>query len=254
MPDKVLILGGTGEGAAAARRLAASGVEIVNSLAGRVEPLPDLPGTLRVGGFGGAAGLAAYLAKEGITRVIDATHPFAAAISRHARQACADLGLPLERIERPLWAKHPGDRWHWANDAAMAARMAPKLGRRILLTVGAGGLAAFARANGPLYVIRLIEAPDRLAFRDYRIVLGRGPFSLSDELALMRAFGIDLLVTKASGGMATEAKITAARRLKIPVLLIRRPPSDPLSITPAMTRMRMIKYDRITSRHQGARA
>jgi precorrin-6A/cobalt-precorrin-6A reductase len=108
----------------------------------------------------------------------------------------------------------------------MAARMAPKLGRRILLTVGAGSLAAFSKVGGPLYVVRLIDAPKRLPFRDCRIVLGRGPFALADELALMQAFGIDLLVTKASGGAATQAKITAAHRLKIPVLLIRRPAPD----------------------------
>jgi precorrin-6A/cobalt-precorrin-6A reductase len=223
MPDKILILGGTSEGATAARRLAASGAAVVTSFAGRVESLPDLPGAVRVGGFGGVAGLSAYLETEGITRVIDATHPFAAAISRHARIACAALGLPLERLERPLWAKHPGDRWHWAEDVKMAARMAPTLGRRIFLTVGAGMVGAFAKAGGPLYVIRLIAAPSRLPLRDYRIVLGRGPFSLVDELALMRTFHIDLLVTKASGGAATEAKITGARKLGLPVLLIRRP-------------------------------
>jgi len=225
MPDKILILGGTGEGRAAARRLVASGAQVISSFAGRLDALPDVPGRVRVGGFGGAAGLAAYLAEEGITRVIDATHPFAAAMSHHARQACADLGLPLERIERPLWPKHPGDRWHWADDAAMAARMAPKLGRRILLTLGAGGLPAFAKVGGPFYLVRLIEAPGRVALPHHQVVLGRGPFAVGDEIALMRYFRIDLLVSKASGGLATQAKITAARRLKIPVVLIRRPKS-----------------------------
>lgn len=223
MPDKILILGGTGEGAAAARRLTAGGTQVITSFAGRIGTLPDVPGRVRVGGFGGVQGLTDYLAAEGITRVIDATHPFATAISRHARAACAALGLPLERLDRPHWTKHPGDRWHWADDMAMAARMAPKLGRRILLTVGAGSLAVFAKSGGPLYVVRLIEAPRRLPLRDYRVILGRGPFSLADEMALMRIFRIDLLVTKASGGPATEAKIAAARRLRIPVLLIRRP-------------------------------
>jgi precorrin-6A/cobalt-precorrin-6A reductase len=106
----------------------------------------------------------------------------------------------------------------------MAVRMTPKLGRRVLLTVGAGEVAAFARAGGPLYVVRLIEAPRRLPLPAYRIVLGRGPFAVADERALMRFFAIDLLVTKASGGAATEAKIIAARQLGIPVVMIRRPP------------------------------
>ncbi len=223
MPDKILILGGTAEAAAAAHRLTAEGTQVVTSLAGRLRHHAVLPGETRSGGFGGIDGLAAYLEAAAITRVIDATHPFATTISAHARAACARLGLPLERLVRPSWQKHPGDRWHWAADMAMAARMAAATGRRILLTVGAGEMAAFARFGGPLYVVRLIEPRGRLAFPRHRLVLGRGPFGLADELALMRAFAIDLVVTKASGGVATEAKLTAARRLKIPVILVRRP-------------------------------
>lgn len=223
MPDRVLVLGGTAEGVAVARRLSDAGVEVITSLAGRLAASPDPPGRVRVGGFGGPAGLMDFLSAEGITRVIDATHPFAATISRHAVLACRRLGLPLERVVRPEWAAHPGDRWHWADDLAMAARMAPRLGRRILLTVGAGGVAAFTRSGGPFYLVRLIEPPPRLALPRYEVVLGRGPFTVAGELALMRAYAIDLVITKASGGVATEAKIIAARRLGIPVLMIRRP-------------------------------
>lgn len=223
MPDRALILGGTTEGAATARRLAEAGVDVVTSFAGRVTDLPGLPGQVRVGGFGGVDGFVEYLRAEGITRVVDATHPFAVTISQHARLACARLGIPLQRLERPIWRKHPGDRWHWATDLDMAARMVRKLGRRVLLTVGAGAVAPFAKAGGPHYVVRLIDPPRRLALPRYSIVLGRGPFHLSDELALLRAFHIDLLVTKASGGTATEAKITAARMLGIPVVLVKRP-------------------------------
>lgn len=228
MRDRILILGGTGEAAGLAARLAAEGAEVITSLAGRLSHLPVLAGAVRVGGFGGVEGLVAYLQREGITRVIDATHPFAATISAHAEAACRQLGLPLERLARPLWAKHPGDRWHWAGDMAMAARLAARLGRRVLLTVGAGEVAAFAKTGGPSYVVRLIEAPRRrLPLRDYRVVLGRGPFRLEGEIVLMRRFRIDLLVTKASGGPATEAKIIAARKLGIPVVMVRRPQRIP---------------------------
>ena len=158
-----------------------------------------------------------------MTRVIDATHPFAAVISAHAAAACAALGLPLERLERPSWSKHPGDRWHWAGDLEMAARMAPRLGRRIFLTVGAASVEPFARFGGPFYLLRLVEPPARLAWPRCAVVIGRGPFGVEQELALMRRFAVDLLVTKASGGAATEAKIVAARRLALPVLLVRRP-------------------------------
>lgn len=223
MPDKILILGGTAEAARLARRLTEDGETVITSLAGRLTTVPPLAGQVRVGGFGGVAGLTAWLSRQAVTRVIDATHPFAAVISTHAAAACAALGLPLQRLERPPWAKHPGDRWHWADDLEMAARMAPRLGRRVFLTVGAGSLAPFARFGGPFYLVRLVEPPVQLAFPQAALLLGRGPFEVEDEMALMRRFAVDLLVTKASGGAATEAKIIAARRLALPVLLVRRP-------------------------------
>lgn len=225
MPVKVLLLGGTAEGAALARRLAADpSIKLIVSFAGRVAQLPDLPGDIRIGGFGGAEGLADFLINEEVSKVIDATHPFAATISAHAQEACARVGIPLERLERPCWPRRPGDLWHWADDMVMAARMAASLGRRVLLTVGKGSLEPFIRHGGPHYVVRLIDPPaGALGFANASIILGRGPFSLADELALMQRFQVDLLVSKASGGAATEAKLTAARMLKVPVILVRRP-------------------------------
>jgi precorrin-6A/cobalt-precorrin-6A reductase len=224
--ERILILGGTAEAAALAARLVCEqpGVDVITSLAGRLASPPDLPGVVRVGGFGGVAGMIDYLRTERIGRVVDATHPFAATISAHAEQACAALGIPLERIGRPMWTKHPGDRWHWADDMAMAARMVASMSRRAFLTVGAQELAPFAAHGGPFYLIRLIEEPRRpLPFRHYSLVRGRGPFTVAEESALLRIFAIDLLVSKASGGAATGAKITAARRLGIPVVLVKRP-------------------------------
>jgi precorrin-6A/cobalt-precorrin-6A reductase len=225
MRDKTLILGGTAEAAALARRLVCKGVPVVTSLAGRLAAPPELAGEVRSGGFGGVDGLVDYLRGAGIRQVVDATHPFATTISAHAVEACDRLGLPLERLARPVWAKHPGDRWLFADDMAMAARLTARLaaGRAVLLTVGAGELAPFARFGGPHYVIRLIEPRGRLPFPRHELVLGRGPFTMAQELTLMRAFGIVLVVTKASGGAATEAKLAAARRLAIPVLMVRRP-------------------------------
>ena len=225
MPVKVLLLGGTAEGASLARRLAADpSVKLIVSFAGRVAQLPDLPGDIRIGGFGGIEGLADFLINEEVSKVIDATHPFAATISAHAAQACARVGIPLERLERPCWPRRPGDLWHWADHMEMAARMAASLGRRVLLTVGKGSLTPFTRHGGPHYIVRLIDPPaGALGFASASIILGRGHFSLADELALMRRFDVDLLVTKASGGAATEAKLTAARILRRPVILVKRP-------------------------------
>ena len=220
---RVLILGGTAEAAALARALAArDGVELVTSLAGRAG-IPDLPGTVRVGGFGGAAGLESYLRAERIDRVIDATHPFAARISAQAEAACRTAGVARLVLARPDWPRLPEDRWTLVDGIAEAAARLPDLGRRAFLTVGAGEVAGFAGVRGVWLLVRLLQ--DRvLPLADYRVIAGRPPFTIEAEQALMQDHAIHVLVTKASGGDATSAKIAAARRLNLPVLMIRRPP------------------------------
>jgi precorrin-6A/cobalt-precorrin-6A reductase len=164
--------------------------------------------------------------------VVDATHPFAATISANAALACARTGRPRLCLLRPLWLRHPDDRWHEAADAADAARLLPELGRRALLTLGHRDLAAFAGLDGVRLVVRTIEPP-AVPLAALHLT-ARGPFTLADELALFRAHGIDVLVTKASGGAATYAKIEAARLLGLPVLMLRRPPPPPGETVPAV--------------------
>lgn len=221
---RTLILGGTGEAAALARALA--GRDVVTSLAGRTATLPDLPGRVRIGGFGGADGLREFLRVEGIGAVVDATHPFAARISAHAAKACAALGVPRLVLARPAWEKVPGDTWIEVDTMAEAAAGLPALGRRAFLTVGSQEAAAFAAVTGVHFVVRLVApAPPPLA--GCTVVTGRGPFSEAGETALLRAHRIDVVVSKASGGDATSPKIAAARGLAVPVLMIRRPPPPP---------------------------
>jgi precorrin-6A/cobalt-precorrin-6A reductase len=221
---RLLILGGTGEAAALAHAVAERlpHVDLTSSLAGRAG-VPELPGRVRVGGFGGAEGLAAWLKAEAVDAVVDATHPFATRISAQAETACAAAGVPLARLERPDWAEQPGDRWHRVADLAAAARLLPSLARRAFLTVGAGGVAAFAGVRGVWFLVRLL-APAALPLDDYKVVVGRGPFSPDAEAELMRNHRIDVLVTKAAGGAATAAKIEAARRLRLPVVMVERQP------------------------------
>lgn len=214
----ILILGGTTEANALARALA--GRDVVTSLAGRTDQVPDLPGRMRVGGFGGPQGLADFLRAERIAAVIDATHPFAAGITAHAAQACATMGVPRLMLVRPQWDQVPGDCWIEAENMADAAQRLPGLGQRAFLTVGVQELAVFAAVPG-FKLARLIQARDLPGFT---LVAARGPFAESDEIALMTAHAIDVVVTKQSGGAATYAKIAAARALGIPVLMIRRPP------------------------------
>jgi precorrin-6A/cobalt-precorrin-6A reductase len=224
---RILILGGTAEAVALAAACAdRSDLEVISSLAGRTRT-PNLPpGTVRRGGFGGPAGLARFLAERGIGRVIDATHPFAAQIGAHAEEACRRVGVARLRLLRPPWRAQPGDRWLEVADLAAAARALPDLGRRVFLTVGQRDLEAFAGLD-LWFLVRTIEPPGPLPLRHAQWLAGRGPFALEDEVRLLREHRIEVLVSKASGGDATAAKLIAARRLGLPVIMIQRPPPPP---------------------------
>ena len=223
----LLILGGTAEAVGLAAACAARpGLEVISSLAGRTRTPALPPGEVRIGGFGGASGLARFLAERGIDRVIDATHPFAARIGAHAEEACRDARVPRLRLLRPPWIREPGDHWVEVADLAEAGRRLPELGRRVFLTVGHQDLGAFTGLD-LWFLVRTIEPPGALPLRHGEWLAGRGPFALEDELALLRTQGIDVLVTKASGGAATYAKIAAARQLGMPVVMVRRPPPPP---------------------------
>ncbi len=220
----VLILGGTGE----ARELAALLVErgdrrVVSSLAGRVAR-PRLPvGELRIGGFGGPAGLARWLRGERIGAVVDATHPFAEQISANAAIACAELGVPLLRLQRPGWSAGEGDDWHWVDTLDEAATLLPAAGARVFLTTGRQGLAAFAGIDDAFFLIRCVDPPEVELPPHHELLLDRGPYTVGAELALIDEHRLDVLITKDSGGALTAAKLTAARERGLPVIVIRRP-------------------------------
>jgi len=222
---RLLILGGTTEASALARHIAGRrDLSPVLSLAGRTRNPVTPPIPYRTGGFGGVGGLKAYLTETGTDAVIDATHPFAAQMSLNAAEACRELKLPLVQFTRAPWRPVEGDRWLPVPDMAAAARALGTIPRRVLLTVGGLQLAAFAAAPQHRYVIRTIDPPEAAgALPDHRLILARGPFALADEVALMRDERIDVLVTKNSGGNATEAKLEAARTLAIAVVMVERP-------------------------------
>ena len=177
--NRVLILGGTAEAAALARGL--SGVGVITSLAGRTRAPAALPGEVRVGGFGGADGLAAYLEERGITAVVDATHPFAATISRHAEAACRQRPTARLMLARPAWEWLPGDRWIEVDDMAAAVEAIPA-GARVFLTVGRQELAPFAARTDAWMLARVIDPPDE-PIPGITLVTGRGPFDLAAERA-----------------------------------------------------------------------
>jgi precorrin-6A/cobalt-precorrin-6A reductase len=226
MSLKILILGGTAEGRRLAERLARDArFELLLSFAGRTASLvaPGVPH--RVGGFGGAAGLAAFLRQGGFRALLDLTHPFAARISANAVLAAHEADVPLLRLSRPAWHARPGDRWIDAPDMSAAARALGSAARRVFLSIGRLELAAFCAAPQHHYLVRAIDAftlPDPLAHA--RLLLARGPFDLAAERALLERERIELLVSKNSGTDATYAKIEAARALGLPVVMVRRPP------------------------------
>ncbi|MFE1913815.1 cobalt-precorrin-6A reductase [Streptomyces anandii] len=225
MSTHVLVLGGTTEARELAALLAARpGLRVTTSLAGRVSRPGPQAGEVRTGGFGGADGLAAWLRDHRVDAVVDATHPFAEAITRNAAGAAAATGVPLVVLRRPGWRPGPADRWHPAGSPAEAARLLPGLGRRVFLTTGRLGLAAFAPLTGLHFLVRSVEPPEPPMPADTRVLLARGPFTVAGETELLRAHRIDVLVTKDSGGEATAAKLTAARELGLPVVVVGRPP------------------------------
>ncbi len=217
---RVLLLGGTGEARALAARLHPH-LEVISSLAGRV-PDPALPvGEVRIGGFGGTDGLAQWLRANDITAVVDATHPFAATITANAAVAATQVGLPHLVLARPAWPD--GDAIVVASDVEAAAVVARDGYRRVFLTTGRSGTAAF-RDTDAWFLIRAVTAPspDLLPAR-HEILLSRGPYRVDGERELMREHGIDALVTKNSGGDMTRAKLDAAAELGVPVIMVRRP-------------------------------
>ncbi|MGW0148480.1 cobalt-precorrin-6A reductase [Streptomyces sp. NPDC003333] len=223
-PRHILVLGGTTEARELAAALTAhAGVRVTTSLAGRVSRPGAVAGDVRVGGFGGAEGLAAWLRAEHVDTVVDATHPFAASITANAVRAAHTTGVPAVVLRRPGWRPEPGDRWHDAASLADAAALLPGLGRRVLLTTGRLGLAAFAHLDGLRFIVRCVEPPEPPMPAHTDVLLARGPFTVPGETDLLRDHRVDVLVTKDSGGSATAPKLTAARRLGVPVVVVRRP-------------------------------
>ena len=220
---RVLLLGGTAEARELAAALVEDGVAVVSSLAGRVRR-PRLPaGEVRLGGFGGVAGLREALEEYDV--VVDATHPFAATISGSAATACSAAGVPLLRLARPSWAALPGaSRWRWVASSEEAAAAAAEGGGPVFLTTGRQSLQRFLPLLGDARVLaRVVDPVEWQPPASWTVLLARGPYTLDGERSLMRAHDVRVLVTKDSGGDLTLAKLEAAGELGVPVVVVRRP-------------------------------
>lgn len=221
---RILVLGGTTEAGLLAQALARAGVDSVYSYAGRTAAPVAQPIPVRTGGFGGADGLARWLRAEGISHVVDATHPFAATISANAVAACARARVPLVALQRPAWQPEPGDEWTLVPDVAAAVAALPQAPARVFLAIGRQTLAPFAARPQHHFLLRLVDPPDGpLPLPDAVAVIARGPFDLDSDLALLRGHAITHVVAKNAGGAGAAAKLAAARQLRLPVILIDRP-------------------------------
>jgi precorrin-6A/cobalt-precorrin-6A reductase len=225
MPLRVLILGGTAEGRVVSERLAADArYDALISFAGRTESLERPKAKHRVGGFGGSAGLAAFLAEGRFHALVDATHAFAERISANAVEAARVTRMPLVRVERAAWSEVTGDRWTNVANIDEAVAAIGNEPRRVFLTIGRTRVEAFSAAPQHRYWIRTVdpfELPRALAHGE--VIASRGPFSLADEMAFFERNAIEVIVSKNSGTHATYAKIEAARALGIPVIMVQRP-------------------------------
>ncbi|MFY2824643.1 cobalt-precorrin-6A reductase [Ruegeria sp. MALMAid1280] len=219
----LLILGGTTEANALAQTVAEQGIPATYSYAGRVENPRPQPLPVRVGGFGGAKGLASYLRDHAVTHVVDATHPFAAQMSGNAVAACHETGVPHAALTRPAWDAQDGDRWHHVADINGAVDALSGAPQRVFLAVGRMHLEDFAAQPQHHYLLRLVDEPDGLPLPSCDVVVSRGPFTVAEDQALLQQHGIELVVSKNAGGTGARAKLDAARALGVPVLMIDRP-------------------------------
>jgi precorrin-6A/cobalt-precorrin-6A reductase len=228
---RLLILGGTGEAVALAEKAQSQysdRLDVIYSLAGRVKPERIIAATVRVGGFGGGNGLADFLKAEEINLVIDATHPFAVNISANAHDACLSSLTPRLMLNRPSWDMPTEAKYLEAEDMPDAARMLSGLAKRVLVTTGQSQLDALAACPETYFVIRVIEEPaNPPEIKDFTFLCDRPPYSLENEIALMQEHKIDALLTKQSGGKGTVAKIVAAIKRGIPIVMLRRPLPEP---------------------------
>ncbi|WP_294234185.1 cobalt-precorrin-6A reductase [uncultured Sphingomonas sp.] len=219
----ILLLGGTTEASALATALAARGERAVLSYAGRTDHPRAQAIPTRVGGFGGIEGLADHMTREGVTHLVDATHPFAARISTNAIAAAELAGVELLALTRPAWEAGPGDRWIRVADTAGAGAALGGEAARVFLALGRQTIGDFADAAQHFYLLRFVDAADPPALPHHHLVVDRGPFTLAGELVLLRAHRIQMVVAKNAGGSGARAKLEAARELGLRVVMIDRP-------------------------------
>ncbi len=228
---RVLLLGGTAQGRVLASALVQAGFAVTTSLAGRTRTPAPVPGNVRVGGFGGVAGLVTWLRDNKAQLIVNATHPFAAQMSANALAASQRLGLPLLRLSRPSWGERPdSSRWNWVPDHETAANVAASLKGTVFLAVGRQSLPHYFGIPNRV-VARVADATGLAVPDDWVLVESRGPFSLASETEFFDTYGIAVLVAKDSGGPHAEAKLDVCTARGLDVVVVARPISAAVTET-----------------------
>lgn len=219
----ILVLAGTQEAREIAGLLVKRGQHVVTSLAGATRVPRLLEGEMRIGGFGGDAGFRDWLQLHKPTHIIDATHPFAARVSKRSARIAAGLRIPFVQVLRPEWEAKTGDRWIHV-DRPEEAGQHVRSGARVFLATGRSTLEDYACLSECHLICRQIDAPTKpFPFPKGEFLMGRPPFETEDEIALFRELRVDWLIVKNAGGAASTAKLEAARALGLPVLMVKRP-------------------------------
>ncbi|SEM81343.1 precorrin-6A/cobalt-precorrin-6A reductase [Loktanella fryxellensis] len=230
----VLLLAGTQDAAVLADALLVAQVTAVASLARPMPRAMPLALPTRIGGFGDADGFATYLRAAGITKVLDATHPFATRMTARSLAVCRTLGLPYLCLARVPWVAGPGDDWRHVATEAEAATLIPP-GSTVFLGTEHLTLDRFATLAGRRVICRVMDPPTApFPFDGGEFLIGRPPFSVAQERDLFAALGVGWMVVRNAGGEASRTKLTAARDLGIPVVMIRRPPQPDAPVTDDM--------------------
>ncbi len=225
----LVIVGGTGEARRVAELVDHAGAPVTTTLAGRTDAAAPIAGNVRRGGFGSTENMVSWLRQIRATAMLDATHPFAAAMHHRCAEVADVTGLALLRLERPSWITRPDSgTWHLVSDHAAALAAIHR--RPALVTVG----HQHAHAYDDDGVIARMTQPPAVGLAHAEVLVARGPFTHAEELSLFRRRGVATLVTKDSGGWATAAKLDAAAECGVDVVMIRRPPL-PVGVATALT-------------------
>ena len=223
MFENILILGGTREASMIASELVDRGHRVVTSLAGRTRSPKPLKGETRIGGFGGTEGLSEFLRKNEITLLVDATHPYATRISEAASTACEENRVRRLQFLRPPWSPVAGDNWQFVATGEEASKTLPQ-NSVCFLAVGSQHLSPFVTRDDVRFILRTVDSPEEpLEFENHELITGLPSNSARDEQSILERHGVTHIVCRNSGGTGAYAKLSAARELSIPVIMISRP-------------------------------